>query len=78
MNTKSYRRIFASPAHSGFSKGNLGLCKIIIIIGTSVCDRGDSITISTLVMAMEQWKIAVDLKGSWLESTEQSSIFLQK
>ena len=77
MNTKSYRRIFASPAHSGFSKGILGLCKIIII-GTSVCDRGDSITISTPVMAMGQWKIAVDLKGSWLESTEQSSIFLQK
>ena len=42
MSPKSYRRIFAShspPGRSGFSKGNLGLYVIVVIIGTSVCDK---------------------------------------
>ena len=61
MSTKGYRGVFASPAHSGFRKGNLGLCKIIII-GTSVCDKKDSLTISTPVMRWGNGKIAVDVK----------------
>ena len=39
----------ALSAHSGFSKGSLGLYVIIIIIGTSVCDNNQH------VVMMEQW-----------------------
>ena len=44
----------APPAHSGFGKGNLGLYVMIIVIGTSVCDKNYSFTIGTPVMAMAQ------------------------
>ena len=35
----------APPAHSGFSKGSLGLYAIIIMIGTFVCDKNNSLTV---------------------------------
>ena len=46
----------APPAHSGFSKGDLGLYVMIFIIGTSVCDKNDSRTIALPDMSMAQWE----------------------
>ena len=40
----------AASAHSGFSKGTLGL--YLIIIGTSICDQKYSLTIKAQVVAM--------------------------
>ena len=53
----------APTAHSGFSKGNLGL-HVIITIGTSVCDKSHSLTISTsvIVMAQQEKSCATDLR----------------
>ena len=47
--------VTAPPAHSGFSKGSLSLYVIIIVIGTFVCDKSHSLTITTVVVAMAQW-----------------------
>ena len=46
----------APLAHSGFSKGSLGLYVIIIIIiGTSVGDKKHSLTNGAQVEVMAQW-----------------------
>ena len=43
-------------AHSGFSKGSLGLYVVIIIIRTSVCDQNHALSIRLQVVAMAKWE----------------------
>ena len=46
----------APPDHSGFSKGDLGLYVIILIIGASVCNKNDSPFIALPDMAIAHWE----------------------
>ena len=59
----------APSAHSGSSKGSLGLYVIKIIIGTSVCHNKHSLTILTQVVVMAQREnLAIRPEGSKFDS----------
>ena len=52
----------APSAHSGFSKGSIGLYVIMMIIETSVCDKNHSLTIKSQVVVMAQWDYCAQVR----------------